>query len=229
MTATARARIAGGLLDAGMIVPLVLLMGSQVTGRAAHEWLGLALVGLALAHQWLNRDWHARLTKGRWTARRAGAAILALFLAVSLALTAATGILMSGHAVPFLAASSGLDSIRRLHTALSHWSFVLAAAHFGLHWPRFLAGFTGAAIPSSRRVPGLRLIILLILVRYALRLFVPAHYPDYMLFHAPFVFLDYEKPWHFVVTENALRFVVLVWLVALCRGVRRENFRFLRR
>ena len=97
---------------------------------------------------------------------------------------------------------------------------MLAAWHFGLHWPRFLAGLTDARIPPARPVPGLRLIILLILVRYALRLFRPAQYPDYMLFRAPFVFLDYDKPRHFVVAENALRFVVLVWLAALCRGLR---------
>ena len=206
----------GRLLDAGMAVPLVLLMGSQVTGRAAHEWLGLALGLMALAHQWLNRDWYARLPKGRWTARRAGASVLALSLAGSLILTVATGILMSGHAVPMLAASAGLDAIRRLHTAMSHWTFVLAALHFGLHWQRF----TGAPGPPWRRVPALRLIILLILVRYALRLFVPAQYPDYMLFRAPFVFLDHERPWIHVVMENACRFVVLVWLVALCRGLR---------
>ena len=64
-------------------------------------------------------------------------------------------------------------------------------------------GRMGAPMPSGRRVS-------------ALRLFVPVHYPDYMIF-PPLVFLDYDKPWHFVVIENALRLVVLVWLAALCR------------
>ena len=77
-------------------------------------------------------------------------------------------------------------------------------------------GCVGAPMPSGRCVSALR-IILLILVRYALRLFVPVHYPDHMIFHPPLVFLNYDKPWHFVVIENALRLVVLVWLAALCR------------
>ena len=106
----------GRLLDAGMVVTLVLLMGSPVTGRAAHEWLGLALAGLALAHQRLNRGWYARLTRGRYTARRAGMSLLTALLLAALGLTAASGILMSAHAVPFLAADTGLDGIRRLET-----------------------------------------------------------------------------------------------------------------
>ena len=210
----------GRLLEAGMAVPLVLLMGSQVTGRAAHEWLGLALVFMALAHQWLNRSWYARLKKGRYTVQRAGESALTFLLAASLCLTAASGILMSSHALPFLAADTELDTIRRLHTAFSHWSFVLAGLHFGLHWQRFTAGFTGTHSPPGRQLVALRLIILLILVRYALRIFLPAHYPDYMLFRAPFVFLDYDKPWFFVLLENATRFVLLVWIAAFCRGLR---------
>ena len=213
----------GRLLDLGMAVPLVLLMGSQVTGRAAHEWLGLALFGMALAHQWLNRDWYARLPKGRYTARRAGASVLALLLAASMCLTVVTGILMSGHVAPALAASAGLNAIRRLHAAMSHWSFVLAALHFGLLWRRFTAPFTKTPGPPRRRVSVLRLIILLILVCCALRLFVPAQYPDYMLFRVSFVFLDYERPWLHVVLENVCRFVVLVWLMALCRGLGRKT------
>ena len=45
-------------------------------------------------------------------------------------------------------------------------------------------GCVGAPMPSGRCVSALR-IILLILVRYALRLFVPVHYPDHMIFHPP--------------------------------------------
>ena len=208
------------LLVAGMSVAFVLLMGPQITGRAGHEWLGLALLGLALAHQWPHRAWHARLRKVRYTTRRAGTTILTLLLATAFCLTAATCVLMSGHAVPFLAASAELETIRRLHTALSHWSFVLAGVHCGMHGQRLIGDLTGVYIPSGLRLPGLHIVALLVFSLLGLYLFIPARYADYMLFRAPFVFLDYDKPWIIVAGENALRFATLIGIAAFCRELR---------
>ena len=51
------------VVDLLMTVLLLFLMAFQVTGEAAHEWLGM---GMFVIHQWLNRGWYRALFKGRY-------------------------------------------------------------------------------------------------------------------------------------------------------------------
>lgn len=43
------------VIDAAMTVVLILLMSFERIGRAAHEWLGLGMFVLFIAHHVLNR------------------------------------------------------------------------------------------------------------------------------------------------------------------------------
>ena len=50
-----------------------------------------------------------------------------------IALTALSGMSMSGHAVPFMYGLINVMTARTLHLAMSYWSFILMGVHIGLH------------------------------------------------------------------------------------------------
>ena len=54
------------IVDIIMSFILIPLMAYQVTGEAAHEWLGISMVSLVIVHQVLNRKWYASLFKGNY-------------------------------------------------------------------------------------------------------------------------------------------------------------------
>ena len=57
-------------VDGVMTVLLLLLMAYELVGRAAHEWIGLIMFVLLIAHHILNRGWLKNLRKGRYTPYR---------------------------------------------------------------------------------------------------------------------------------------------------------------
>ena len=128
------------IVDAAMTVLLLCLIAYQVTGEAAHEWLGIAMTVLVIIHQILNRIWYGALFKGKYNPYRALTTILNILLLLSFALTAFCGMSMSGHAVPFLYGMAPVSFVRRMHLSMSHWSFVLMGLHLGLHIPAMTAG-----------------------------------------------------------------------------------------
>ena len=51
------------IVDAAMTVLLMCLMAYQVTGEAAHEWIGMGMTLTVIVHQILNRKWYGALFK----------------------------------------------------------------------------------------------------------------------------------------------------------------------
>ena len=49
------------IFDLCMSVSLLFLMAYQVTGEKAHEWLGMAMFVLIVAHNLLNVKWYASI------------------------------------------------------------------------------------------------------------------------------------------------------------------------
>ena len=110
------------VVDATMVAVLLCLMAYQVTGEAAHEWCGIAMTALVIAHQVLNRRWYDALFKGKYNAYRTAATALDLALLLSVTLTAFCGMSMSGHAVPFLYGMAPISFVRQTHLSMTHWS-----------------------------------------------------------------------------------------------------------
>ena len=54
-------------VDAAMTVALLFLMTYGLVGEAAHEWLGMGMFALFLAHHVLNRKWLLAVGKGKYT------------------------------------------------------------------------------------------------------------------------------------------------------------------
>ena len=54
-------------VDAAMTVALLLLMAYGLVGEAAHEWIGMGMFALFVAHHILNRKWLLAVGKGKHT------------------------------------------------------------------------------------------------------------------------------------------------------------------
>ena len=204
-------------VDVCMTILLLFLMAYQVTGEAAHEWIGIAETVLVIFHQILNRRWYAALFKGRYHAYRGVTTILNVALILSFLLTAFCGMSMSGHAVPFLYGMAPVSFVRRFHLSMSHWTFVLMGMHLGFHIPAMTA-----RIRISDKAKLLISIAFCAISGYGFYLFLKAGMLDYLFFRAAFAFLDYGKAAGFVFFENLLMLFFFVFAGAQCALVCRS-------
>ena len=76
------------IVDILMTFILIPLMAYQVTGEAAHEWLGISMVLFVIVHQVLNRKWYSAVFKGKYNPYRILNSIITILLLILFALTA---------------------------------------------------------------------------------------------------------------------------------------------
>ena len=205
------------IVDAAMTVLLLFLMAYQVTGEAAHEWIGMGMTVLVIIHQILNRKWYGALFKGKYNPYRTVATILNILLLLSIALTAFCGMAMSSHAVPFLYGVAPVSFARAMHLSMSHWSFVLMGLHLGMHIPAMAAG-----MKLSSRTRAILTCIFTFIGGIGLWLFLRNGMADYLLFRVTFAFLDYEKAAGLVLLENLLMLSFWALIGAQTAGICRN-------
>ena len=201
------------IVDAVMSVLLLVLMAYQVTGEAAHEWIGMCMTVLVIIHQILNRKWYSALFKGKYNIYRTLSTVINVLLILSFALTAFSGMSMSGHAVPFLYGMAPISFARRTHLSMSHWSFVLMGLHLGMHIPAMMSGMkrTGKVQGKEQgkeqgnnqdKTSFIPACFFTVLAGIGLWLFLRNGIPEYLFFRVPFAFLDYDKAGWLVLLEN---------------------------
>ena len=193
------------IVDIAMTVLLLFLMAYQVTGEVLHEWCGIGMMVLLIVHHLLNRKWYAALFKGKYTPYRITVTVVNTLLLVSIAVTAFSGMAMSGHAVPFMYGIMRVMTARTWHLGLSHWSFILMGVHLGLH----IGMMTAKCGAKGRWVFRL---VLAGAGGVGLWLFLKSNVIDYLLFHTHFAFLDYDKAAWLVLLEQLA--VLLFWVLA---------------
>ena len=88
MSGSKKSNTARRIVDAAMTVVLLFLMAYQVTGEAAHEWIGISMTTLVIVHQILNRRWYGTLLKGKYKAFRVLQTGINILLLMSFAVTA---------------------------------------------------------------------------------------------------------------------------------------------
>ena len=197
------------VIDICMTVLLLCLMAYQVTGEAAHEWTGIIMTVVVIAHQILNRKWYTALFKGKYNAYRAMTAAADLLLIVAMLFTAFCGMAMSEYAVPFFYWTSKVFFVRPTHLAMNHWAFILMGFHLGLHVPLFLSKHI------KKHRPGVLLsAVCAVIAGIGLWLFMKNGMQNYLLFRVPFAILDYEKAAWQVFVENILILSFWVFLGA---------------
>ena len=195
------------IVDITMTVLLLCLMAYQVTGEAAHEYIGMGMTILVIVHQILNRRWYGALFKGNYHAYRILQTVVNILLIGAFILTAFCGMSMSGYAVPFLYGMAKVSFVRRMHLSMSHWAFVLMGLHIGLHVPVMIAQWK-----LNERQKNLLSLVLCVIAGTGFALFLKNGMPDYLFFKVPFAFLDYEKSAGMVFLENGL--MLLTWVFA---------------
>lgn len=193
------------IIDILMTIVLIPLMAYQVTGEAAHEWLGISMVLLVIVHQVLNRKWYATLFKGNYMPFRILSIIVNVLLLISFALTAISGISMSNHAVPFLYNLVNVNTARVMHLAFSYWAFILMGSHIGMH-----VNVMTAKIPNN--IKNVLAIIFTIISGYGFYLFLKSGIVNYITFKTHFAFLDYEKAAALVFIENILMIIFFAFV-----------------
>ena len=193
------------VIDILMTALLLFLMAYQITGEMLHEWIGMAMTLLVIAHQILNRKWYAALFKGKYSVYRGVSAALNVLLLLSFAFTAFCGMAMSNYATPFLYGIAKISFVRKMHLSMSHYSFVLMGLHIGMHVPVMLQGL-------KERQKTIICLLGCLLAAIGLRLFLKNGCFDYIFFREAFAFLDYDKSALLVFLENIL--MLLFWVFA---------------
>ena len=192
--------------DVCMTVLLLFLMAYQVTGEAAHEWIGISMTVLVVIHQILNRKWYAAIFKGKYNVYRIITTVINFLLLSAFFLTALCGMSMSGHAVPFLYGIINMTFAHRMHLSMSYWSFVLMGLHLGMHIPVM---FQKMKLTNKFQSA---LMFFFLVACIGLFFFLKNGIPNYLFFRVPFVFLDYEKSFILVFLENILMLIFLhIW------------------
>lgn len=208
-------------VDVLMTVLLLCLMAYQVTGDFLHEWIGIGMTVTVIVHQIFNRKWYGALFKGRYTGYRILLTAAAILLLLSMAMTAVSGMSMSGHAVPFMYGMVKVSLARQIHLSMSHWSFVLMGIHLGLHVPVITAGFK-----ITDKVKTVLSALFCLAAGAGLYFFIQNRIFDYLFFRVPFAFLDYEKAGVLVFAENILILIFWAFLgekAALISGVQSRS------
>lgn len=133
-------------LDVTLLVSIAALQTVRFTGLVLHEWLGLAMVGMVLAHLLLAWSWIASQCRRFFTWQSIRARInfflnLSLFAAVTAVIF--SGILISQRAVPMLTASKAAPDMDwrwdTLHNQFSQTVLMLAGFHLAINWEWALA------------------------------------------------------------------------------------------
>jgi hypothetical protein len=133
-------------LDVTLLFSICALQTVRFTGLVLHEWLGLAIVGMVLAHLLLAWSWIASQSRRFFTLRSIRARInylvnLSLFATVTAVIF--SGIVISQKAIPTLSGTkAGPDMDWRwdtLHNQFSAAVVMLAGFHLAINWEWALA------------------------------------------------------------------------------------------
>jgi hypothetical protein len=121
------------IIDFAMTVLLLCAYAYRITGDVAHEWIGISVFALFIAHNAINWRWYQSIFKGAYTLRRAAMTAVNITLALTMTALIATGLLQSRTALAFLRLPGDMV-LRQIHTAAAYWGLPLIGVHVGLHW-----------------------------------------------------------------------------------------------
>ncbi len=177
------------IIDIFMTLALLFLMGYQLWGDIAHEWVGAGMFLLFIAHHVLNFNWHKNLFKNKYTARRIAVLCIDILVFADMFMMMFSGIVMSRHVFAFLPISGGIMLARRLHIIGSYWGILLMSLHLGMHVKIF-----NDMIKKRVEIPTPAVFVpSLIISAYGVYAFIKRDFPTYMFLRSEFVFLDYNE------------------------------------
>ena len=181
--------------DALITAALLFLMGYQFWGETAHEWVGTGMFVLFILHHILNLNWHKRLFKGNYTAKRTVTLCVDILVLLAMLALMYSGIVMSSHVFAFLPIESGITLARKLHILGAYWGFILMSLHLGLHWNMILGMLRKhVKLPVSRARDTALFLASVVIAAYGVYVFISRNFATYLFLQSEFVFLDYSEP-----------------------------------
>ena len=187
-----RLRIA---IDSGMVLLLPLLMVYSLVGEAAHEYLGIGMFLLFIAHHILNIAWWKHIFRGKYTPLRVLGTAVNLALAMIMLALPISGMMLSRHVFRFLH-FGGTSAARTVHLLASYWGLVLMSFHAGMHgnvMMGIIRKTSHTQQPSKIRTWSLRVIAVLLAV-CGVHAFVKNKISSYLFLRTQFVFIDFSQP-----------------------------------
>lgn len=193
-----------------MAAAFVATMATAIVQEAPHEYLGVALFALVVAHIVLNRKWLAALPRMRRSALLVAQVVTLVVLVACIVGQVASSLVLSKHAFGFLPALPGASWARRVHMLCAYWSFVAAFAHAGLH-------MRAPANMDARKLRAVR-VALAAISCYGVYSFVRLGMPAYLTGRVQFAMVDFGTP----LVLSFARYASVAVLVATAAHLARE-------
>lgn len=197
------------ITDIAMTACLVILMTLRFSNTPLHEWTGILFGSLFIVHQVLNYRWYTVLFKGKYTIRRTIQTIVNLGMLVCVILTIICGLMMSESAVPFFRVSSLTAYSRNIHLSVSHWLFLFAGIHIGMHVPAMVR----KASPMLKRI---LFVIGAAISVCGIYLLIKGQMFAYMFLQVQYAFADYTIPAGIAVLQTFMELISIVFVTYLC-------------
>lgn len=183
------------VIDLVMIILMLVLMASLLTGDTVHEALGVFFGILYIAHNILNWRWYRALPKGRYdTVRILQTAVNLLLLFDMLAVMVSAMTIFQNVFAP-LGLNGGVTG-RKIHMFAAYFGFILMSIHLGFHWEMFMSmarKLTKATAANRIRTFVLRMAATLI-AAYGMYASFSRNVSSKLTFQNTFDFWDYNKP-----------------------------------
>lgn len=200
------------LTDMGMIILLLLLMGYELVGQAAHEWLGIGIFALFVLHHILNGSWMKHIFQGRYTFVRAVQTALVCAVFLAMAGSAVSGVILSRHALTFLPIHGGRSFARNLHMISAYWGYLFLSMHLGFHAGMLLGIAKKHGKDFSKAFGYFLRGIAALLVVYGVYAFYKRGIGGYLFLQTRFVFFDFEEPYVFFLMDYIAIMGLFVWI-----------------
>lgn len=204
------------VVDCGMVLLLPLLMAYSLVGEAAHEYLGIGMFLLFIAHHILNIAWWKHIFRGKYTPLRVLGTAVNLALAMIMLALPISGMILSRHVFRFLH-FNGASTARTVHLMASYWGLVLMSFHAGMHGNVMMGMIrknTNPRQPSKIKVWSLRFIAVLLAI-CGVHAFVKNEIASYLFLRTQFVFIDFSQP-VVRVLFNYLAVIILFAMIGYC-------------
>lgn len=202
------------LIDIAMTILFILLMAYHLLPDQIHEWIGVSLFILFIAHNVLNIKWYKMLFKGKYRSVRIIQTIINFALLISMLCCIFSSLLISGHIFTFISINK-MQLGRSLHLASTMWSFVLMSFHLGLHWSMFVNSIKKRISPASllsKIFQYLSIVLVIILSIIGIYTIVVRKIWEELFLLTEFKWFDYEKMLLLYIFENI---TIVIFLASL--------------
>ena len=204
-------RIIKIIVDLAMYVLFLLLMGRHLLSGKAHEWLGILLFALFIAHLALNYKWYVALFKGKYTALRIVQTANNFLLFIAMICCIVSSMLISGTVFAWMNLG-GAETGRKLHMISTAWAFILMSVHLGLHFSSFVGMVRKInMLPIAKSIIKwiLRAAVLGICI-FGVYIFIQRSFYEELFLLTAFKFFDYEKNVFVYLLETAAMSILFV-------------------